>query len=70
MIDLQPNHLADAIALLEPLTIRTIAFDTSNFDLLKGLQRKLESRIRRDTSNAEVVKYQLHTHVEAQQATQ
>lgn len=70
MIDLQPHHLADAIALLEPLVIRTIAFDTPTFDILKALQRKLEGSIRRDTSNAEVVKYLLHTHPEAQQASQ
>lgn len=68
MIDLDPQTVAAAIALLEPLTIRTIAFDVPTFDLLKGFQRKLESRIRRDTSNAEVIKYLIHTHPEAQQA--
>lgn len=67
MIDRDPRHLADAIALLEPLVIRTVAFDTPSFDLLKGLQRKLEGRIKRDTSNAEVLKYLLHTHPEATQ---
>lgn len=68
MIDLDPAHLAPAITLLEPLNIRTIAFDVPTFDLLKQMQRKLESRIRRDTSNAEVVKYMIHTHPEAQEA--
>jgi hypothetical protein len=38
------------------------------FDRLKQLQRKLESRIRRDTGNAEVVKYLIHTHPEVQAA--
>ncbi|WP_049624018.1 hypothetical protein [Frateuria defendens] len=70
MIDLDPQQLASAIALCEPLTLRSIAFDTATFDLLKGLQRKLESRIRRNTSNAEVLKYLLHTHPEAQQLPQ
>lgn len=65
MIDLDPIALAAAIALSEPLNIRTIAFDMPTFDLLKQFQRKLESIIRRDTSNAEVVKYLLHTHPDA-----
>lgn len=68
MIDIGPAHLAAAITLCEPLNIRTIAFDVPTFDLLKHLQRKLESRIRRDTSNAEVVKYLIHTHPEAREA--
>lgn len=67
MIDLDPSHLAAAIALCEPLNIRTIAFDVPTFDLLKGFQRKLESLIRRDTSNAEVLKYLIHTHPAVQQ---
>lgn len=65
MIDLDPQYLAASIVLLEPLIIRNIGFDLPAFDLLKGLQRKLEGRIRRDTSNAEVLKYLLHTHPEA-----
>lgn len=65
MIDLDPIALAAAIALSEPLIIRTIAFDVPTFDLLKQLQRKLECIIRRDTSNAEVVKYLIHTHPQA-----
>lgn len=68
MIDIDPAHLAAAITLLEPLNIRTIAFDVPTFDLLKQLQRKLECRIRRDTSNAEVMKYLIHTHPEARAA--
>jgi hypothetical protein len=68
MIDLDPVHLAAAIALCEPLNIRTIAFDVPTFDRLKQFQRKLESRIRRDTGNAEVVKYLIHTHPEVQAA--
>ena len=64
MINIDPADLAAAIALCEPLNIRTIAFDVSTFDLLKGFQRKLESWIRRDTGNAEVVKYLIHTHPE------
>ena len=68
MIDLDAQHLAAAIVLAEPFVLRTIAFDMPTFDLLKGLQRKLEGSIRRDTSNAEVLKYLLHTHPEAQQA--
>jgi len=49
MIELDPAALAAAIALCEPLNIRTIAFDLCTFDLLKGFQRKLESWLRRDT---------------------
>jgi len=64
MIDLDPAALAAAIALSEPLNIRTIAFDIGTFDLLKGFQRKLESWLRRDTGNAEVLKYLIHTHPE------
>lgn len=70
MIDLDPQQLASAIALCEPFNIRTVVFDVPTFDLLKGLQRKLESRIRQDTSNAEVLKYLLHTHPEARQLPQ
>ena len=64
MIDLDPAALAAAIALCEPLNIRTIAFDMGTFDLLKSFQRKLESWLRRDTGNAEVLKYLIHTHPE------
>jgi hypothetical protein len=62
MIDFDPVALAAAIALSEPLNIRTIAFDVPTFDRLKGFQRKLESLIRRDTGNAEVLKYLIYTH--------
>lgn len=68
MLDLDPAHLAAAITLCEPLNFRHLPFDIPTFDLLKQLQRKLESRIRRDTSNAEVVKYLIHTHPEARAA--
>jgi len=64
MIDLAPAALAAALTVSEPLAIRTIAFDTPTFDLLKHLQRRLESHIRRNTSNAEVLKYLIHTHPE------
>lgn len=64
MINLDPIHLAVAIALSEPLNIRTIAFDVPTFDLLKQFQRKLESLLRRDTGNAEVLKYLIYTHSE------
>jgi hypothetical protein len=64
MIDFDPAALAAAIALTEPMNIRTIAFDVPTFDRLKAFQRKLESRMRRDTGNAEVVKYLIHTHPE------
>ena len=64
MIELDPAALAAAIALCEPLNIRTIAFDLCTFDLLKGFHRKLESWLRRDTGNAEVLKYLIHTHPE------
>jgi len=64
MIDIDPAHLAAAIALCEPLNIRTIAFDVPTFDRLKGFQRKLESWIRRNTNNAEVLKYLIHSHPE------
>lgn len=66
MIDFDPVHLAAALPLVEPLVIRTIAFDIPTFDLLKRLQRKLESRIRQHTGNAEVLKYVIHTHPETQ----
>ena len=70
MNHLSPAQLSAAIMLqepteLRPLNIRTMAFDVGTFDLLKQMQRQLESRIRRDTSNAEVVKYLIHTHPEA-----
>jgi len=68
MIDLDPAALAAAIALSEPLNIRTVAFDMGTFDLLKGFQRKLESWLRRDTGNAEVLKYLIHTHPEVKAA--
>jgi hypothetical protein len=68
MIDLDPALISAAITLYEPLNIRTIAFDLSTFDLLKQFQRKLESLIRRDTSNAEVLKYLVHTHPEVRAA--
>lgn len=64
MIDLDPAHLAAAVALLEPLIIRTIAFDAPTFGRLKDFQRKLEGLMRRDTGNAEVLKYLIHTHPE------
>jgi hypothetical protein len=64
MTDIEPDQLVAAIALSEPLNIRTIAFDVPTFDRLKDLQRKLESVTRRDTSNAEVLKYLIHTHPE------
>jgi hypothetical protein len=70
MNHLSPAQLSAAVMLQEPterqpLNIRTMAFDVGTFDLLKQMQRQLESRIRRDTSNAEVVKYLIHTHPEA-----
>lgn len=49
MIDLDPAHLAAAIALCEPLNIRTIAFDVPTLDLLKQFQRELECMIRSDS---------------------
>jgi len=64
MIEFDPAALAAAIALSEPLNIRTIAFDVPTFDLLKAFQRKLESWLRKDTGNAEVLKYLIHTHPE------
>lgn len=68
MIEIDPAALAAALALSEPLNIRTIAFDVPTFDLLKQFQRKLECVIRRDTSNAEVLKHLIHTHPEVQAA--
>jgi len=64
MIEIGPAHLDAAIVLCEPLNIRTIAFDVPTFDLLKDFQRKLEGKVRRDTSNAEALKYLIHTHPE------
>jgi hypothetical protein len=64
MIDFDPAALATAIALCEPLNIRTIAFDVPTFDRLKRFQRKLESWLHRDTGNAGVLKYLIHTHPE------
>jgi len=66
MIELDPAALVAAIALYEPLIIRTIAFDVPTFNRLKGFQRNLESWLRRDTGNAEVLKYLIHTHPEVQ----
>ena len=68
MTDLESTTLAAALRLSEPLNIRTIAFDVPTFDLLKHFQRKLESRIRRDTGNAEVLKYLIHSHPETREA--
>jgi hypothetical protein len=65
MIDIDPQQLTAALAVAEPFLLRTIAIELPTFDLLKQMQRKLESRIRRDTSNAEVIKYLIHTHPEA-----
>lgn len=65
MIELDPVHLAAAIVLSEPLVLRNVAFDMPTWDVLKQFQRKLESRIRRNTCNAEVLKYLLHTHPES-----
>ena len=64
MFDAEPSKLAAAIALSEPLNIRTVAFDVPTFDRLKQFQRRLESLIRRDTGNAEVLKYLIYTHPE------
>lgn len=65
MIDLDAPALLAALALCEPLAIRTIAFDVPTFDLLKDMQRRLVGRLRRQIGNAEVVKYLLHTHPES-----
>jgi len=65
MIENDPTSLTDAVALREPLVIRNVAFDTATFDALKDIQRGLEQRIRRDTSNAEVLKYVLLSHLDA-----
>lgn len=65
MIDLDPLNIAAAIALCEPLNIRTIAFALPTFDLLKRFQCRLQNLIRRDTGNAEVLKYLIFTHPEA-----
>lgn len=64
MFDLEPSQLAAAIALSEPLNIRMVAFDVPTFDRLKQFQRQLESLIRKDTGNAEVLKYLIYTHPE------
>jgi hypothetical protein len=53
-----------AISLSAPLNIRTIAFDVPTFDRLKTFQRALENGFKRDTGNAEVLKYLVHTHPE------
>lgn len=63
-----PTSLTDAVALREPLVIRNVAFDTVTFDALKDIQRGLEARIRRDTSNAEVLKYLILTHPDTRAA--
>lgn len=68
MIDFDPKQLSDALVIGESFRLRWIALEEPTFDRLKTLQRNLESRIRRDTSNAEVLKYLLHTHPEARQA--
>lgn len=64
MIDLDAPALFAALTVCDPLVIRTIAFDTPAFDLLKDMQRRLVGRLRRQIGNAEVVKYLLHTHPE------
>ena len=67
MIDLDAPALLAALTVCDPLVIRTIAFDTPTFDLLKDMQRRLVGRLRRQIGNAEVVKYLLHTHPEPAQ---
>lgn len=64
MVDIDPQHLSATIKVLPPFAQRNVAIDPPSFDRLKNLQRKLEGRIKRDTSNAEVIKYLLHTHPE------
>lgn len=64
MPDIDPIELDSALALSPPWHIRTIAFEVPTFDRLKDFQRKLEGQIRRDTSNAEALKYLIHTHPE------
>lgn len=68
MIDIDGPALLAALAVCDPLVIRTIAFDTPTFDLLKDMQRRLVGRLRRQIGNAEVVKYLLHTHSETANA--
>jgi len=68
MIEIEHEQLSGAVTLREPMVIRSVAFDTATFDALKRLQRGLENRIRRDTSNAEVLKYLLMTHPETRAA--
>jgi hypothetical protein len=68
MNDLDSKQLSAALVIGDSFLLRWIALEEPTFDRLKTLQRNLEGRIRRDTSNAEVLKYLLHTHPEAQQA--
>lgn len=64
MMQLDPPALLAALHLIEPLIIRTVAFDTPTFDLLKDMQRKLVGKLRTGIGNAQVLKYLLHTHPE------
>jgi hypothetical protein len=68
MMTLDFTQLTAALALSRPLSIRTIAFDVPTFDKLKQFQRVLESRLRRDTGNAEVLKYLIYTQPEVSAA--
>jgi hypothetical protein len=70
MIDLDAPALLAALTVCDPLVIRTIAFDTPTFDLLKDMQRRLVGKLRRQIGNAEVVKYLLHTHPETANAVE
>ncbi|MGN6383166.1 MAG: hypothetical protein ACTHMK_11255 [Dyella sp.] len=64
MTDIELILLDSPLTLSPPWHIRTIAFEVPTLDLLKDFQRRLEGWIRRDTSNAEALKYLIHTHPE------
>jgi len=66
MNNLSPLDLAVAVEVGSSVLLRTIAFAPQDFDLLKDMQRRIESRIRRDTNNSEVIRYLLNTHPETQ----
>lgn len=63
------EHLNRIVTLGEHPLIRTIAFDRETFDALKTAQRRLEDRLRRDTNNAETIRYLIHTHPATDPAT-
>lgn len=64
MSSIDPVALLALLELMQPLAVRTVAFDIPTFDALKDFQRRLEGFVRRRVGNAGVLKYLILTHPE------